>query len=80
MMFAQSCDMLPGELLHVISDAHIYDRHIPIVKELIKREQFPAPKVTLNPDIKDFYKFTVNDLIIEDYKKNPQIKNIPIAV
>lgn len=80
MMFAQSCDMIPGELIHMISDAHIYDRHVPIIKEMITREQFPAPTVRLNPEVKDFYKFTVNDLIIENYQKNPQIKNIPIAI
>ena len=80
MMFAQSCDMIPGELVHVIADAHIYDRHVDIIKEMITRPQFPAPTVKLNPEVKDFYKFTTDDLIIENYQKNPQIKNIPIAV
>lgn len=80
MMFAQVCDMEAGELLHVIADAHIYDRHIPIVKELITRETYPAPKVSLNPEIKDFYKFTRNDVIVEDYVTGPQVTNIPVAV
>ena len=80
MMIAQCCDMIPGELLHIIADAHIYDRHIPIVKELINREQFPAPKVWLNPEVKDFYSFILDDLHVEDYHTGPQIKNIPIAV
>ncbi len=80
MMFAQVCDMEVGELVHVIADAHIYDRHIPIVKELITRETYPAPKVTLNPEIKDFYKFTRNDVIVEDYVTGPQVTNIPVAV
>lgn len=80
MMFAQVCDMEAGELVHVIADAHIYDRHIPIVKELITRETYPAPKVTLNPEIKDFYKFTRNDVIVEDYVTGPQVTNIPVAV
>lgn len=80
MMFAQACDMIPGELVHVIADAHIYDRHIPIIEELIKRETYPAPKVTLNPECKDFYKFTTADLLVEDYQAGPQVKNIPIAV
>jgi thymidylate synthase len=66
--------------VHVISDAHIYDRHIPIIKELIERPQYPAPKFWLNPEIKDFYEFTKDDIIIEDYQKNPQIKNIPVAI
>ena len=79
-MLAQVCDLEPGELVHVISDAHIYDRHIPIIKELIERPQYPAPKFWLNPEIKDFYQFTKDDIIIEDYQKNPQIKNIPVAI
>ena len=80
MMIAQVCDMKAGELLHVIADAHIYDRHIPLVKELISRETHPAPKVWLNPEVKDFYAFTVDDLHVEDYVTGSQIKNIPIAV
>lgn len=80
MMFAQVSDMVPGELLHVIADAHIYDRHVSIVQELIERPTYPAPKVQLNPDVKDFYAFTTNDLIVEDYQYGPQIANIPIAV
>ena len=79
-MLAQVCGLKAGELVHVISDAHIYDRHVEIIKELISRPQYPAPKFRLNPEIKDFYDFTVEDMIIEDYEKNPQIKNIPIAV
>ena len=80
MMLAQVTGMRAGEMVHVIADAHIYDRHIPMVKELIERETFPAPRVTLNPEIKNFYDFTTDDVIIADYKHNPQIKNIPIAI
>lgn len=80
MMFAQVCGLEPGELVHVIADAHIYDRHIPIIRELIARPQFPAPKFELNTEIKDFYDFTVNDIRVTDYQKNEQIKNIPIAI
>ena len=80
MMFAQVSDMEAGELLHVIADAHIYDRHIPLVRELISRETHVAPAVRLNPDVKDFYQFTVDDLTVENYVTGPQIKNIPIAV
>ena len=79
-MFAQVSGLIPGELVHVIADAHIYDRHVPIVKEMIKRPQFPAPKFTLDPEIKDFYDFTVDSIKIENYEKNPQIKGIPIAI
>ena len=80
MMIARHSDMVPGELVHVIADAHIYDRHVPLIEELIKREQFEAPKVTLNPDKKDFYSFTKDDVIIENYVTGEQINNIPIAV
>ena len=80
MMVAQAVDMIPGVLLHVIADAHIYDRHIPIVEELIKREQYDAPIVTLDKNIKNFYEFTENSFIIENYKTGEQVKNIPIAV
>lgn len=79
-MFAQVSGLKPGELVHVIADAHIYDRHVPVIKELIQRPQYPAPKFRLNPDIKDFYDFTIDDIIIEDYRKNPKILNIPIAI
>lgn len=80
MMVAQSVDMVAGELLHVIVDAHIYDRHVDIVRELIQRPQYPAPKVSLNPEVKNFYDFTTDDLIVEDYQHGEQIRNIPIAV
>ena len=66
-MLAQVCDMEVGELVHVIADAHIYDRHVPIIKELISRTPYPAPKFWLNPEIKDFYQFTRNDVRADDY-------------
>ena len=79
-MLAQVCGMKAGELVHVIADAHIYDRHIPLVEELIQRKQHPAPKFWLNPEIKDFYQFTAQDVSLIDYEAGPQIKNIPVAV
>ncbi len=79
-MLAQVCGMKPGELVHVIADAHIYDRHIPMIEELISREPYPAPKFWLNPEVKDFYDFTPDDVRLDDYQTHPQIKNIPIAV
>lgn len=79
-MLAQVCDMRAGELVHVIADAHIYDRHVPVIKELIKRQTYEAPKLWLNPDIKDFYKFTTDDIRLDNYIAGEQIKNIPIAV
>jgi thymidylate synthase len=80
LMIAQVSGMEAGEFVHVIADAHIYDRHIPLVRELIGRETHPAPKVSLNPEIKDFYKFTADDVIVEDYVTGLQIKNIPVAI
>ena len=80
MMFAQASGLMPGQLVHVISDAHIYNKHVPVIEELIKRPQYLAPKVKLNPEVKDFYDFTTADIIVEDYQTNPQILNIPIAI
>lgn len=80
MMFAQVCGLEAGELVHLISDAHIYNRHVPVIEELIRRPQYPAPKVSLNPEIRDFYDFTTADITVEDYQTNPQVKNIPIAI
>ena len=79
-MLAQVSGLEAGELVHVIADAHIYDRHVPVIEELITRPQYPAPKFRLNPDIKDFYDFTPDDVIIEDYQKNPQVTGIPVAI
>ena len=79
-MLAQVSGLKPGQLVHVIADAHIYDRHVDIVREMIQRPQYPAPKFSLNPGITDFYDFTTDDILIEDYEKNPQIRNIPVAV
>ena len=78
-MFAQVSDMEVGEFVHVIADAHIYDKHVDLVEELISREQHPAPKLWINPEIKNFYDFTVDDIKLTDYEYGPQIK-IPVAV
>lgn len=80
MMLAQVCGFQLGELVHVIADAHIYDRHVDIIRELIRRPQYPAPTVTLNPDVHDFYDFTPDDVIVENYQHGPQVKNIPVAI
>ena len=79
-MLAQVCGMKVGELVHVIADAHIYDRHIPIIEELIKREPLEAPAFWLNPEIHDFYQFTRDDVKVENYITGPQVENIPIAI
>ena len=79
-MLAQVCGMKAGEFVHVIADAHIYDRHVPMIEELISREPLPAPTFWLNPEIKDFYDFTPDDVRLDNYETHPQIKNIPVAV
>ena len=79
-MLAQVCDMEVGEFVHVIADAHIYDRHVPMIEELISRKPLPAPKFWLNPEVKDFYQFTRDDVKLIDYQTHDQIKNIPVAV
>ena len=73
-MFAACSGLLAGELVHVIADAHIYDRHIPTITELIKRKPYPAPIFKINPKIKDFYQFKVSDFELENYISHPQIK------
>jgi thymidylate synthase len=80
MMLAQVSGLVPGEFVHVIADAHIYDRHIPLVENMLKRPAYPAPKVKLDPGIKNFYDFRPEHVIVENYQTNPQIKNIPVAV
>lgn len=79
-MFAISCGLEVGELVQVIADAHIYDRHIPLVKELISREMKPAPKLIINLDVKNFYDFKVEDFSLEGYEAGEQMKKIPVAV
>ena len=79
-MIAQVSGLEVGELVHVIADAHIYDRHIPIIKELIERPTFDAPIFHINPEIKNFYEFTIEDFSLENYQFGPQVKGIPVAV
>ena len=79
-MMAKICGFKAGELVHVIADAHIYDRHIPLVKELIQRDTYDAPKLVIKRDVKDFYDFKVEDFELIDYKKGPQIKGIEVAI
>lgn len=79
-MLAQVCGYEVGELIHVIADAHIYDRHIPIIKELIKRPAYDAPELWINPDVKNFYEFKVEDFELRNYKFGPKVANIPVAI
>ncbi|HHU72642.1 MAG TPA: thymidylate synthase [Clostridiales bacterium] len=79
-MLAQVCGYEVGELVHVIADAHIYDRHISIIKELIERPTYDAPEFWINPDVKDFYEFKVEDFELRNYKFGPKVENIPVAI
>ncbi len=79
-MIAQVSGMVAGELVHVIADAHIYDRHVPMIEEMLSREPYPAPTFWINPDIKNFYDFTVDDVKLENYQHHEQIRNIPVAI
>ena len=79
-MLAQVSNLEVGELVHVISDAHIYDRHIPALKEMFKNEQFEAPKLIVNKDIKNFYDFTVDDFKLVDYKSTPLNDKLEVAI
>ena len=78
-MFAKVSGLEAGELVHVIADAHIYDRHIPIVEKIIEKEPYPAPKLHVN-DVTDFYKFTPDDFKLEDYKYHTLEEKIPVAI
>ena len=79
-MMAQVSGLVPGEFVHVIADAHIYDRHVPIVEKLLENPEYPAPKFVMNPDVKDFYAFTTDDFALEDYRYTPLTDKIEVAV
>ena len=80
MMFAQVSGLKAGKLIHVIADAHIYDRHVDLVKEVIAKSQHPAPKLRINPNVKNFYDFKVEDFELIDYEYEKLDKKIPVAV
>ena len=80
MMMAQVSGLVPGEFVHVIADAHIYDRHIPIVESMIQKDPYPAPILRINPDIKNFYDFTPDDFILENYRYHELGEKIPVAI
>ena len=79
-MLAQVSGLEAGELVHVIADCHIYDRHVPLVQKLLEREPLPAPVFYVNPEAKDFYKFTVDDFRLENYRFHEFREKIPVAI
>ncbi len=79
-MMAQVSGLVPGELVHVIADAHIYDRHVPIIEELIEMKEHDAPILEIDKSINDFYNFNVDSFKLVDYVHNPFKVKVPIAV
>ncbi len=80
MMFAQVSGLKPGKLMHVIADAHLYDRHIPLVEEILAKPEHSAPKLKINPEIKNFYDFKISDFELEGYEFEKLGKKIPVAI
>ncbi len=79
-MFAQVCKLEVGELVHVIADAHIYDRHIPVLQDMLTKQQYPAPKLVINSDITDFYQFRVEDFSLQDYQCHKKVAQLEVAI
>ena len=79
-MLAQVSGLEAGELVHVIADCHIYDRHVPLVEKLLEKEPLPAPEFYVNPEVKDFYRFTVDDFRFENYRFHEFREKIPVAI
>lgn len=79
-MIARHCGLEVGTLAHFVQDMHIYDKHQKYVEELLSREERQAPKLIINPDVKNFYDFTVDDFKLENYTPHPQIKGIEVAI
>lgn len=79
-MLAQVCNLQVGELVHVIADAHVYDRHVKPVERMLQGKQHPAPKFVINKDVTDFYKFTVDDFKLEGYEYEPFAEKFEVAI
>lgn len=79
-MFAQVCGMKVGKITHVIANAHIYDRHMDVAKELIEKKSYPAPKLWVNPEVTNFYDFTVDDFRLLDYEYHDLHCKLPVAI
>jgi len=80
LMFAQVSGLKPGKLIHVIADAHIYDRHVPLVKEVLAKPEHPAPRLKMNPNVHNFYDFKLSDFELENYEFEKLGKKIPVAI
>ena len=79
-MMAQVSGLEAGELVHVIADAHIYDRHVPIIERMLEQKQYPAPRFWMDPEVQDFYQFTRDSFRLENYEYAPFEDTIPVAI
>ncbi len=79
-MVAQVSGLEAGELVHVIADCHIYDRHVPMIEQILRNEPYPAPTVRLDPVVQDFYAFTKDSFTVENYRCHEFREKIPVAV
>lgn len=79
-MLAQVSGLQVGELVHVIADAHVYDRHVEQVERMLQGTPHPAPKFVINKDVTDFYKFTVDDFALVDYEYEPFNEKFEVAI
>ena len=79
-MFAQVSGLEAGELVHVIADCHIYDRHVPLVRQMLENPSYPAPRFWMDPSVTDFYRFTPESFRLEGYQAAPFQEKIPVAV
>ncbi|MGN1234960.1 MAG: thymidylate synthase, partial [Christensenellaceae bacterium] len=79
-MFAQATGLIAGELVHVIADAHIYDRHVPLIEKIIENPIYDAPTLVMNEEITDFYAFTKDDFRLENYVYSVLEDKIPVAI
>ena len=79
-MLAQVSGLKPGQLVHVIADAHIYDRHVPIIEKLLEKDERPAPQLVMDKSVTDFYRFTRDSFSLEGYDPQPFNDKIPVAI
>lgn len=79
-LMARVSGLEPGEFIHVIADAHIYDRHFPLIEQLLSRPDHPAPKLSIDPSVTDYYAFRPEHLTLIDYQHGDSIGRIPVAI
>ena len=78
-MMAQVTGLEPGEFIHTLGDAHLYDNHLDQARRQLEREPRPLPSIRLNPEVKDLFQFKFEDFSLENYDPHPRI-SAPVAV